>query len=97
MPDGRCDFMNPRKPKARFSSEDKAKKALEQARKRRAQMGSGHIEKRYYKCPEGGCGGWHLSSREAFDESIRQLREEQYQQKTKNMRLAQIRAEREAQ
>lgn len=65
MPDGRCDF-GVKRPKARFSTEAKAAKALEQAKRQRARNGTGHAEKRYYACPEGGCGGYHLTSREAY-------------------------------
>lgn len=70
LPDGQCRFQSPRKPKARFATKEKAAKALEQARKTRARTGSGRVEKRYYPCPEGGCGGYHLTSREEFDEKI---------------------------
>lgn len=66
LPDGTCRFQG--KPKAMFSTEAKAAKALRQAQKQRERTGSGHVEKRYYACPEGGCGGFHLTSRETFDE-----------------------------
>lgn len=68
MPDGRCT-RNPRRPKDIFRTEEKAQRALEQAQRTRARMGSGHVEKRYYECEvaEGGCGGYHLTSREAYD------------------------------
>lgn len=68
VPDGRC-LRNSRKPKARFDTEEKAKAALEQAQLMRRRMGAGHAEKRYYACPadEGGCGGYHLTSRESYD------------------------------
>lgn len=74
LPDGQCRFMNPRRPKARFDTKAKAEKALVQAQQQRARSGSLHVEKRVYPCPEGGCGGWHLTSREAFDENIRKTR-----------------------
>lgn len=93
IPDGQCTFMNPRKPKARFATPEKAAKALRQAQRLRARTGSKHVEKRYYRCPEGGCGGYHLTSREQFDDSIRQFRHQQYLDQTKNARLAQIREE----
>lgn len=67
LPDGQCRFQGKR-PKARFATAAKAKKALEQAKRQRAATGSGHVEKRYYACPEGGCGGYHLTSRETYDE-----------------------------
>jgi hypothetical protein len=70
MPDGQCRFQSPRKPKARFATEEKAAKALVQAQHQRARVGSPHVEKRYYACPEGGCGGFHLTSRETFDEDL---------------------------
>lgn len=67
MPDGRCS-RNPRRPKDIFMTEEKAKRALEQAQRTRIRMGSGHMEKRYYLCKvdEGGCGGHHLTSREEY-------------------------------
>lgn len=68
IPDGSCSFYA--RPKARFATEEKAAAALKQAQQQRARTGSTHVEKRYYPCPEGGCGGYHLSSREAFDEDI---------------------------
>ena len=68
MPDGRCT-RNPRRPKDIFYTPEKAQKALEQAQRTRIRMGSGHMEKRFYLCEEseGGCGGHHLTSREAYD------------------------------
>lgn len=74
LPDGQCRFMNPRRPKARFATKAKAEKALIQAQQQRARTGSLHVEKRAYPCPEGGCGGWHLTSRESFDENLRKTR-----------------------
>lgn len=78
IPDGRCNWKNPARPKLRFATEEKANQALRAAQKRRAALRSGHTEKRVYKCPEGGCGGWHLSAREQFDESLAKTREEIY-------------------
>lgn len=72
LPDGQCRFQTKRRPKARFATPEKAQKALTQAQQQRARIGSAHVEKRYYKCPEGGCGGYHLTSREAFDEGQRE-------------------------
>lgn len=68
VPDGMC-LRNPRKPKAKFDTEAKAGAALRQAQRMRARQGSAHVEKRYYPCPEaeGGCGGYHLTSRESYD------------------------------
>lgn len=74
LPDGQCRFQTKRKPKARFATKEKAEKALVQAQHQRARVGSTHVEKRFYKCPEGGCGGYHLTSREAFDEGLRERR-----------------------
>lgn len=68
IPDGQCTFRT-RKPKARFSTKAKAETALSQARRQRERIGSGHVEKRVYQCPEGGCGGFHLTSRESYDEN----------------------------
>lgn len=95
IPTGKCSFQTPRRPKARFATEADARKALQHAQRNRERTGTGHVEKRFYKCPEGGCGGFHLSSREAFDDNIRKFREQQYQEQTKNARLAEIRAERQ--
>lgn len=81
LPDGQCRFQTPRRPKARFATEEKARKALAQAQQQRARTGSTYVEKRYYKCPEGGCGGWHLSSRESFDEKVWKQRREQHEAK----------------
>lgn len=75
VPDGQCRAWG-RRPKARFATEAKARIALDQAQKQRARMGSAHVEKRYYPCPEGGCGGWHLTSREEFDEDTWKARRE---------------------
>jgi hypothetical protein len=66
IPTGKCFFRN-RKGKAIFKSKQDAETALEQAQRNRARQGTGHVEKRYYSCPEGGCGGYHLSSREEYD------------------------------
>ena len=78
IPEGKCFRMNKRRGKATFSTEEKARKALRQAQQNRTRMGTGHVEKRVYQCPEGGCGGWHLSSREAFDEKLSQERHDQF-------------------
>lgn len=67
LPDRQCYFPRRRKPKAGFADKAKAEKALKQAKQQRARSGSTHVEKRVYRCPEGGCGGWHLTSREEFD------------------------------
>lgn len=91
MPDGQCSFQG--KPKARFGTKEKAAAALKQAQQQRRRTGSHHVEKRYFACPEGGCGGFHLTSREQFDDSIRKLRRQQFEEKTKNARRAQIAAE----
>lgn len=81
MPDGQCQFQSPRRPKARFATKEKAEKALKQAQLQRARVGSAHVEKRVYACPEGGCGGYHLTSREQFDERIWKQRRELHEQK----------------
>lgn len=90
MPVGKCSFQNPRRPKAIFKDKETAHEALRQAQLKRSRTGSGHVEKRIYQCPEGGCGGWHLSSRESYDEGIRIQRAQQFEAKTKNARLAEI-------
>lgn len=68
IPDGQC-LRNPRKPKAKFNTPEKAATALRQAQAQRKRSGAGHMEKRYYPClaEEGGCGGYHLTSRESYD------------------------------
>lgn len=79
LPDGQCRFQTPRRPKARFATKAKGEAALKQAQQQRSRIGSTHVEKRVYECPEGGCGGWHLTSRETFDEGIRKFRQDQKQ------------------
>lgn len=66
-PDGRC-FLQSRRGKDIFLTEEKAERALKQAQAMRRRSGTGHMEKRYYPCPEGGCGGYHLTSRETYEE-----------------------------
>lgn len=68
IPDGSC-LRNARKPKAKFNTREKAAAALKQAQRMRTRQGSGHVEKRFYLCEpnEGGCGGYHLTSRETYD------------------------------
>lgn len=67
IPDGTC-LRNPRRPKARFDSREKAAAALKQAQTMRKRAGSGHMEQRFYLCKteDGGCGGHHLTSRESY-------------------------------
>lgn len=59
LPDGKCGR------KFRFATKEKAAKALRQAKARRP-PGDPHTEKRTYKCKR--CDGWHLTSREFYDE-----------------------------
>lgn len=66
-PDGRCYFRN-RSGKDIFLTKEKAERALRQVQTQRLRSGTGHVEKRYYRCPEGGCGGYHLTSRESYEE-----------------------------
>lgn len=66
-PDGRCHFRS-RFGKDIFLTKEKAERALKQVQAQRIRSGTGHVEKRYYKCPEGGCGGYHLTSRETYEE-----------------------------
>lgn len=66
VPKGRC-FFRSRKGKMIFT-EVEADRALRQAQQGRSSRGSGYQEKRAYPCPEGGCGGWHLTSRETYQE-----------------------------
>lgn len=62
IPAGRCFHKN-RKGKLIFVTEEKAYEALRQAKAAKIRQGSGHVPQRVYPCPEGGCGGFHLSSR----------------------------------
>jgi len=66
VPKGKCYFHN-RHGKLIFT-EAEATKALRQAQAARERRGSGHREERTYQCPEGGCGGWHLTSRKTYEE-----------------------------
>lgn len=68
LPLGRCMFRVPptRMGKLIFANEETAAKALAQAQAKRSHQATGHVEKRYYECPEGGCGGWHLTSRDEY-------------------------------
>jgi hypothetical protein len=68
IPDGSC-LRNPRRPKAKFNTREKAAAALRQAQQQRARLGSGHVERRFYLCEEseGGCGAYHLTSRESYE------------------------------
>lgn len=91
MPDGQCVDHGPKR-KAWFATEEKAAKALRQAQKKRAAQGSGHVEKRYYPCPTKGS-GFHLTSRDEFDESISRFRHQQFLDQTKNKRREEIRRE----
>lgn len=68
IPDGKC-FFRSKYGKAIFFGEEKAQAALKQAQAMRRRSGSGHMEKRFYSCPEGGCGGFHLTSRDEYDDS----------------------------
>lgn len=67
LPEGKCFFQS-RRGKAIFRTKEKAARALRQAQAQRRFSGTGHVEKRYYRCPEGGCGGYHLTSREEYEE-----------------------------
>ena len=70
IPDGHC-HKNPKRPLVKFNTEEKARAALEQAQIMRARMRSGRVEKRFFKCEVayGGCGGYHLTSRDEFNET----------------------------
>lgn len=65
IPDGQCRHFT-RRPKAMFLTKEKAQRALRQAQRSRERRGSGHVERRFYACPDGGCGGYHLTSREEY-------------------------------
>jgi hypothetical protein len=66
-PDGRC-YLQSRRGKDIFLTVEKAERALKQAQTMRRRSGTGHMEKRFYPCPDGGCGGYHLTSRETYEE-----------------------------
>lgn len=66
IPRGKC-FFRSRKGKMIFTQEEAAR-ALRQAQQGRRSTGSAYAEKRAYACPAGGCGGWHLTSRENYQE-----------------------------
>lgn len=66
VPKGRCYFRS-RKGKLIFTAAE-ADKALRQAQNNRKRHSSAHVEQRSYACPEGGCGGWHLTSQEVYVE-----------------------------
>lgn len=66
VPKGKCYFRS-RGGKMIFTQEE-ARAALKQAQTGRRRAGSAYAEKRVYECPEGGCGGWHLTSRETYEE-----------------------------
>jgi hypothetical protein len=67
LPKGRC-FYRSRSGKLIFVTEKDAQTALRHAQQKRKTQPNGHVESRYYECPEGGCGGFHLTSRETFEE-----------------------------
>jgi hypothetical protein len=67
VPTGKCYFRS-RRGKLIFANEQIARKALQQAKAARQRAGSPYVERRAYACPQGGCGGWHLTSREAYQE-----------------------------
>jgi hypothetical protein len=67
VPRGKC-YRNSRKGKLRFSK-DEAPEALRQAKAKRQRAGSAYCEERAYECKtsEGGCGDWHLTSRQEYN------------------------------
>lgn len=67
VPKGKCYFRS-RNGKLIFATEIDAQKALRQARHKRRLQGTAHQEERFYPCPEGGCGGYHLTSRTHYQD-----------------------------
>lgn len=67
LPTGRCYFRS-KAGKLIFKTEKLAQQALRQAKNKRKYQANGHVECRYYPCPPGGCGGYHLTSRETYEE-----------------------------
>ena len=66
IPKGRCHFPHR---KLKFTQTEAAE-ALAQAKQTREARGQqGHAEKRAYECEksDGGCGMWHLTSREKWE------------------------------
>lgn len=66
MPHGRCHL---RHGKLRFHQHE-VSAALRQAQALRRSRGQeAHMEKRFYECEKdkGGCGSWHLTSRESWE------------------------------
>lgn len=64
VPVGKCYFRS-RHGKLRFT-EAEIEKVLRQVRLDRESKGIAHAEQRYYPCPEGGCGDFHLTSRTEY-------------------------------
>lgn len=64
VPVGKCYFRS-RYGKLRFTKDEVAK-ALRQAKHNREVSGNTYSEERYYECPPGGCGAYHLTSRTAY-------------------------------
>ena len=67
LPTGKCYFRS-RHGKLIFKTAQQAQSALNQAASKRRYQANGHVEKRFYPCPEGGCGGFHLTSRDEYEE-----------------------------
>jgi hypothetical protein len=66
VPKGKC-FYQARRGKLVFTK-DEAATALKQAQHSRKRSGSAYAEKRVYACPEGGCGGYHLTSATTYQQ-----------------------------
>ena len=64
VPVGKCYFRS-RYGKLRFTKGE-VDKALKQAQRNREVSGSTYSEERYYECPPGGCGDFHLTSRTSY-------------------------------
>lgn len=66
IPDGKCTLH--RRQKDRYDTKAKAKEAMAQINHQRKNFPDSRKIKRVYLCPAETCGGWHLTSREAYDE-----------------------------
>jgi len=64
VPVGKCYFRS-RHGKLRFTAGE-VDKALAQAKRNREVNGNAYSEERYYECPPGGCGDFHLTSRTTY-------------------------------
>lgn len=65
VPDGKCPL---RRGKDRYETREKAQAAMRRINQSLALASDSRKIKRVYQCPEETCLGWHLTSREEYDE-----------------------------